>query len=325
MPRQFKLISLCLAFSLGLVACAAPVVAPTSTPIPPTATLLPPTATSVPALVVIDGLGREVNLSAPATRIVSLAASNTEIMFAIGGGRKLVGRDDFSDYPPEAAQVASIGSLYPKVNAETIVALKPDLVLAAGITSPDDVNMLAGLGLNVYAAKKAITLDDIFNDILNIGQLTGQAQPAVTLVSKLKNRVQNVTVKVNEASAKPVVFYEIDASEPAKPWTSGPGSFVDLLITLSGGTNAGAKGSDYFQISLEELVTQNPDLIVLGSATYGGQTPETVAAREGWQTLKAVTNSAVYTFDDNLISRPGPRIVDGLEALAKLIHPELFK
>jgi iron complex transport system substrate-binding protein len=289
-------------------------------------TSVPTVAPSPTPITLTDGLGRAVTLAAPAQRIVSLAPSNTEILFAIGAGDRLVARDDYSDYPAEAKNVPSIGSLYPNVNAEAVVALKPDLVLAAGITSPDDVKALAALGLTVYATKTAADLNDIFHDIQAVGQLTGRAAQAEKLVTALQARVKAVTDKLSSATQKPVVFYEIDATEPSKPWTPGPGSFIDQLITLAGGTNAGSAGSsDYFQISLEQLVTQNPDLIVLGSATFGGQTPELVAQRAGWQTIKAVKNGAVYTFDDNLVSRPGPRVVDGLEALAKLIHPELIK
>jgi iron complex transport system substrate-binding protein len=278
------------------------------------------------AIALTDGLGHSVKLATSARRIVSLAGSNTEILFAIGAGDRLVARDDYSDYPAAAKNVPSIGSLYPKVNAEAVVALQPDLVLAAGITNPDDVKALTDLGLTVYATKKAATLDDIFHDVLALGQLTGHAAEAEKLVTDLQARVKAVATKVSGVAQKPLVFYEIDATDPTKPWTAGPGSFIDQLITQAGATNAGDVGSsDYFQISLEQLVATSPDIIVLGTATYGGQTPETVAKRVGWQNIKAVKNGAVYPFDDNLVSRPGPRVVDGLEALAKLFHPELFK
>jgi len=126
--------------------------------------------------------------------------------------------------------------------------------------------------------------------------------------------------------ARPRTFYEIDASDPARPWTAGPDSFIDQMLTLAGGDNIGRVGNDlYFQMSLEELVAQDPEIIILGSATYGGQTPETVAARAGWEDIAAVQTGNVHTFDDNLVSRPGPRVVDGLEALARLIHPDLFE
>jgi iron complex transport system substrate-binding protein len=137
--------------------------------------------------------------------------------------------------------------------------------------------------------------------------------------------VQTIADKAKTATSQPVVFYEVDATEPEKPWTAGTGTFIDQLVTLAGGKNAGALSPDYFQISFEQLLTENPDVIVLGSSTFGGQTPETVAKRPNWNKLNAVKNNAVYTFNDNLVSRPGPRIVEGLEALAKLIHPELFK
>ncbi len=305
------ILPLFLASALMLAACAPATPAATPTPSPITVT---------------DGTGRTVTLAAPAQRIVTLAPSNTEILFAIGAGDRLIGRDDYSDYPAEALSVPSIGSLYPSVNAEAVVALKPDLVLAAGITSDADVKTLNDLGLTVYKGHNATNLDDIYADLLALGKLTGRATEAEQLVADSRSRADAVTSKTSGAGNKPVVLYEIDATEPSKPWTAGPGSFIDLLITMAGGENVGQVGSgDYFQLSLEQLVAQDPDVIVLGSATYGGQTPAMVAQRAGWENIKAVKNGAVYTFDDNLVSRPGPRVVIGLETLAKLIHPELYK
>jgi iron complex transport system substrate-binding protein len=145
------------------------------------------------------------------------------------------------------------------------------------------------------------------------------------LNESLKARYATVIQKVSQAKAAPTVFYEIDATDPTKPYTSGPGTFIDLVITLAGGKNIGGELKDAFaQISSEELVKQNPDLIVLGDALYG-VTPESLAQRAGWNALSAVKDKQVFAFDDNLISRPGPRLIDGLEQMAKLIHPELFK
>lgn len=344
--QRFWGLTLILAASLALASCApAATAAPTSTPIPPaaslaststpvpaTATVAPATDTAVPAttttgaITLTDSLSRTVTLAGPARHIVSLAPSNTEILYALGAGGTVAGRDDYSDFPPEATQVPSIGNEYPHVNAEAIVALHPDLVLAAGVTSADDVAALAKLGLTVYATGIDGSLDDIYRDIENVGALVGKTDAAKTLVDSMRARVDAVKTKAATVSTHPIVFYELDATDPAKPWTAGPGSFVDQLLTLAGGTNAGNIAKDqYAQLSLEQLVSQNPDIIVLGSANFGGQTPELVAARPGWQDIKAVKNHAVYTFDDNLVSRPGPRVVDGLEKLAALIHPETFK
>jgi len=325
MPRTARTIILPLLAALALLAgaCAPLAVPATDTPVPPT---LAPTQTAPVGISVTDGLGRVVTLAAPASRIVSLAPSNTEALFTLGVGDRLIGRDEFSDYPPEALEVTSIGSLYPSVNTEAVVALEPDLVLAAGITNPEDVERLAELGLTVYSTRINSSLDDIYTDLLDIGALTGRAAEAEALVDSLKARVAAVTSATSAVAEKPVVFYEIDATEPSKPWTSGPNSFIGQLIGMAGGVNAGDIASDqYAQLSLEQLVAQDPDVIILGSSTYGGQTPELVAARTGWETISAVQNGAVYTFDDNLVSRPGPRVVDGLEQLARLIHPELFE
>jgi iron complex transport system substrate-binding protein len=342
MLRRYRswIMPLVLAAGLALARCgpaatvapSATLVSPAATLVPSTATLVPPTATLVPptptpsAIKLTDSLGRDVTLPAPAHHVVSLAPSNTEILYALGAGSALAGRDDFSDYPPQATQVPSVGSEYPHVNAEAVVALHPDLVLAAGVTSPDDVAQLAKLGLTVYATSNAGSLDDIYNDVRAVGKLVGAADAADKLVTSMQGRVMAVKTKAAAVAQHPLVFYELDATDPSKPWTPGPGSFVDQLITLAGGTNAGNIAKDkYAQLSLEQLVSQNPDIIVLGSATFGGQTPELVAARPGWQNIKAVKDHAVYTFDDNLVSRPGPRVVDGLEKLAALIHPDIFK
>jgi iron complex transport system substrate-binding protein len=137
--------------------------------------------------------------------------------------------------------------------------------------------------------------------------------------------VAAVAEKLKGTTAKPKVYYELDATDPAKPFTAGPGSFVDMLITLAGGQNiGGALTSQWAQISSEELVAQDPDIILLGDAAYGISV-ESVGQRAGWENLKAIKAQAVYTFDDNLVSRPDPRLVDGLEVIARLLHPDLFK
>ncbi len=277
------------------------------------------------AIRLTDWLGREVELAAPARRVVSLAPSNTEILFALEAGDRLVGRDELSDYPSGAARIQSLGSLYPKVEAEAIVLLAPDLVLAAGMTSPDDVKALARLGLVVYSTSIAANLEDIYRDIAAIGALVGDVDRGRRLIRELQRRVENVRAKTFREE-KRKVFYEIDATDPSKPWTAGPQSFIDQLLSLAGGTNVASSGPDrYFQISLEELLSEDPTVIILGSSTYGGQTPELVAARHGWRGIRAVRNGSVYVFDDKLVSRPGPRVVEGLEVLARLLHPAAFK
>ena len=278
-----------------------------------------------PSITLTDGLGRSISIEKPAERIVSLAPPNTEILFAIGAGSQVVGRDSFSDYPPQAKNIQDIGGSSGKYNSEAIVALKPDLVLAGEIDTPEMVNSLEKLGLKVFYLKNPTDLEGMYTMLQVISQLSGHEQEANTLVTVLKNRVETVKSKLEQVTSRPTVFYELDATDPAKPYTPGPGTFYTSLIALAGGENIGARlNSAWAQISLEQLLVMNPQLILLGDAMWG-VTPDSVANRAGWKTLTAVKEGHVLPFDDNLLSRIGPRQVDGLEALAKLLHPEAFK
>ena len=181
------------------------------------------------------------------------------------------------------------------------------------------------LGLTVYYITNPVSLDGLYSILQTLGQITGHADTAATLVDSLKTRVDVVTAKTAIVTTTPLVFYELDGSEPAKPWTAGPGTFIDLLIAKAGGKNVGSVLSgSWAQISVEELLLQNPQIILLGDAAYG-TTPEQVAARAGWDTMDAVVNGKIFAFNDDLVSRPGPRLVDALEELSKLLHPELYQ
>ena len=196
-------------------------------------------------------------------------------------------------------------------------------MLAAEINTPEQVQELESLWLTVYYLSNPLTYDELYEQVNLFGQLTGHEEEAAALAESLAARVEAVTSAVATAAEKPTVFYEIDGTDPAKPWTTGPGTFMDTMITLAGGVNIGGVLSDAFaQISAEEIVAQDPDIIILGDVVYG-VTIESVAERAGWADLTAVKEGSIFAFDDNLASRPGPRLVDGLEELLKILHPEL--
>lgn len=307
----------------------APTRAPTETPLPspsPTASPPPPTDTPAPQpLTFTDDLDREVTLPAPAERVVSLAPSNTELLFAVGAGEQVVGRDEFSDHPPEVTDLPGVGGSFGDYNLETIVDLSPDLVLAAEINPPELVDSLEALGLTVYYLGNPVGLEGVYDNLLTVGRLTGHEAEAEALSESLQARVAAVQEQVAQADTRPTVFYELDGSDPSAPWTTGPNTFLDVLIEMAGGENvAGSLDSSYAQISVETLVEADPEIILLGDAAYG-TTPEGVAARAGWESIDAVENDRIYPFDDDLVSRPGPRLVDGLETIAALLHPDLFE
>jgi iron complex transport system substrate-binding protein len=309
------------ALSMLLAACG-PMAVPTVTAIPPTATPTQPTAPFPVTLT--DDANRQVTIKAEPKRIVSLAPSNTEIAFALGLGSKVIGVTDFCDYPPEAKSIPKIGGLEP--NLEKVVSLNPDLVLSIGgeLFPSEQINKMERLNLTVLVLYPK-TLDGIFADIELVGRATGISAQAKDLVAKMRAHVDAVTAKTQNVATKPKVFYELDATDPSKPYTSGPNTWHDQLITLAGGVNvAGTAKVQWAQFSTEEILKQQPDLIILGDAMFG-ITIDSVKKRPGWSSLTAVKSDAIYPIDDNLISRPGPRVVDGLETLAKIIHPELFK
>lgn len=293
----------------------------------PAAAVVPSeSAASTPEVIIVtDAEGTEFRLETPAQRIISLAASNTEILFALGAGEQVIGREEFSNYPPEAESVPSVGGSMGNYNMEDIARLQADLILASPLTSAEALNSLKEINSNVFVLPNPTELDGLYANLVTVGKLTGRDAEAEALVQGLTARAAAVMEKVGGVTERPKVFYELDATDPAKPWTAGPGTFIDLLIGLAGGENVGASLSgEWVQVSQEELIVQDPAVILLGDALYGGITPEMVAARPGWEAIQAVQNGRVLPFNDDLVSRPGPRMVEGLEELAKAIHLDLF-
>lgn len=335
--HKSKIITLLAAFVVVLAACAVPPTvppaAPSSSPTLVSPTEVSPTIapTSVPStnapsgFSVTDGAGRKVEFAAIPSRIISLAPSATEIVFALGAGDKVIGADQFSDYPAAAKEVLRVSDGF-NPNYEQILAAKPDLVLAAGITSPDALKKLDELGLKVLVVgSEQTSFENVMRDIELVGQVLGGQDQAAKVIETMKSKIAEVKDRVAKATTKPRVFWELDATDPAKPYTAGPGSFVHELIGLAGGENIGANlKSPYAQVSAEEVIQQNPEIVIMSDAAYG-IAPDSVGKRPGWDVIAAIKNNKVFPIDDNLVSRPGPRLAEGLEAAAKLIHPELFR
>ena len=298
-----------LAFGLLLSACGP------SAPVEPT-----------PAkMIFTDDLGNTIELDGYPQKIVSLSASATEILFAIGAGEQVVGRDEFSVYPEAALEVTDIGAMWDELPSEAILALEPDLVVAAQIITEDQVAALRDLGLNVYWQANPTSYEGLWENLRDFAKLTGHEAETETLITDLAARVKAVQEKIATVSERPSVFYELDATDPSNPWTTGSGTFIDYIITEAGGTNAAsALQGDYAQLSSEQLIAADPEVILLADALYG-TTAESVAARPGWEVITAVKENALYPIDPNIMSVPGPRLVNALEETAKLLHPELFK
>lgn len=318
--KPLKKLIMVMAAAMLLSACApAATLVLTDTPVP--------TQAPIPSsITVTDSAGKTITLAAPAQRIISLSPASTESLFALGAGAQVVGRDAFSDYPEQAKGITDIGGGFGELNIEAILAQNPDLVLAGSLTPPEQTKSLEDAGLTVYTLGNPKDFIEMYAILETLAKLTGRETEAAALIDGLKQRVSAVEAKLAGVSQRPLIFYEIDGTDPNAVWTPGPGTFIDTLITMAGGENLGANlQGEWVQISLEELIARDPDLILLGDAIWGGVTVESVKARAGWEALEAVQNGSTYPFDDNLVSRPGPRLVDGLETLARLLHPDLFE
>lgn len=313
---------------VGLTACG-----PQPTPLPPTPTSPPPTATptAVPPtptptpspypMTATDMAGREVTIPAEPQRIVSLAPHITEILYALGLEDRVVGVTQFCNYPPEAAEKPQVGG-FSDVSIEKVVEQNPDLILVASIHMAQVLPELEKLGLPVLVMD-AHDLPGVLDQIRLVGKITGQDEAAEALTAQMQARADAVA-KAVEGRPRPRVYWELDPTF----WTAGPGSFVQDLIERAGGENIAADVEmAWVQLSAETIIARDPEVIFLADHPYG-ETKESVMARSGWEKISAVVNGRIVELTQeqgDMVSRPGPRVVDALELIAKALHPDAFQ
>jgi len=263
-------------------------------------------------------------LEAPARRIVSLAASTTEMLHEIDALEWLIGRDEFSDEPPSVLDLPSVGGGWGELNTELILTLEPDLILAAEIHTPEQVQELEDLGMTVFWVPNFMTFEGLFTNLENLGKLTGRNEAAQLSITTLRARVEAVEALIE--GVEPVsVYYEVDGSDPSAPWTTGSETFHDVLVTMAGGINIASDIQGWGQISPEAIIAADPQIILFTSGAFVDSTVESIVGRPGWEDIRAVVNEVVFSVDTNIVDRPGPRQVTALEIFAANFHPELFE
>jgi iron complex transport system substrate-binding protein len=284
----------------------------TSTP-----TVTAATAAQYP-LTLTDGLDRSVTLEAAPQRIASLSPAATEILFAIGAGDQVVAVDKFSDYPPEAAMRQQLDAFQPSV--EAIAGAQPDLVLVFY----DPGNLVDGLtnaNVTAFFLDTPTSVAEVLEQIRLLGEATGHRQEGEELAQSMQQEVTAIEERLADVEQGPRVFHEVDD----QLYTVAPSSFVgDLYAILKAQNIAAGTDQAYPQLSQEAIIEADPEVIILGD-TAGGESPETVKARPGWGSISAVTNNRIYSVDPDIVSRPGPRLVDALETLAQMLYPERFE
>lgn len=286
-----------------------------------------PTATSEPVYVpkeFTDALGREVTIETPPMRIVSLAPSVTELLFAIGAGPQVVGRTEYCNYPPEVETLPTIGGFAASsISIEVILDLEPDLVIGGSTLQEEVIEVLETAGITAFVVQPS-SVAEIMDTLLLLGNVTNQQDIAVTLIDEMQVRIDalsEIAAAIPEEESLRV-FYEV-WHEPLMTTTSQ--TFVGELIELAGGINIfGDLEDEYPAVSAEQILELDPQ-VILGPSSHGDQlTVEMIATREGWANLTAIQNKAVFIIDGDVISRPGPRIVDALEMIASALYPDHF-
>jgi iron complex transport system substrate-binding protein len=266
-----------------------------------------------------DDEGTKVEIAAEPATIVSLTPAATETLFALGVGDRIVGKaEDFFVFPPEAAGIPDVAR-FNEVDIEKITSLEPDVVIAGGnfFTPPEAISRMRELGMTVVVVY-APTVQKVFDDIALIGDVAGRSEEADEIVERMKAEFDAVAAAVKDAP-RPRVFYELDATGAI--YGPADDSFLAEMIELAGADPITTGSPDKFDISVERLIEADPELILLADAPFG-MTPEQVKARPGWNVMTAVQTGDIRPIDDQTITRPGPRLSQGLRLLATTIHPE---
>ncbi len=273
----------------------------------------PGSGTTFP-IVLTDDAGRTVTIAARPERIVSLAPANTEIVAALGALDRLVGVTTYCDYPPDVAEIEKVGDFIGP-NLESIAALDPDLVLVTTGIQTEVIGQLEALGAAVVAIDPQ-TLDALFTSIATVGAAVGETAEADELVASMQIQIDEISEQVEGG---PVTCFLEIAQDPL--FTVGAGTLLNDLVEHAGGENV-VTADGYVAYSVEQLVAIDPQVYL---ATKGSMSdPSDIAGRPGYGALRAVAAGRVYLLDDNLVSRPGPRVVEGIRQIAAALHPDVF-
>ncbi|MEY9976949.1 ABC transporter substrate-binding protein [Lysinibacillus sp. RC79] len=272
-----------------------------------------------------DDRGVEVEFNAVPKTVVSLQPSNTEVLFALGVGDKIVGATEYDTYPEEAQKIERVSDSV-KFNSERILALKPDVVIAYTTGGDDEnLNALKGLedvGIKVFAIQSAKSFDDVYGDIQQIATVMGIKDKGDKLNEDIKAKIAAVQAKVKDVKEPKNIYFEI--SPKPDIYTPGSGTFQQEILNAANVKNVFADLKSWAKVSEEDIIAKNPD-VILTTVNYVENPTAEILSRDGWNSITAIQNKAVYFIDTDISNRPGPRIGEAVELIAKAVYPELFK
>ncbi len=315
MRLRYLVLALAAMFAVAAVACDGGGGGSTPTPsaVQEASPTLSPAAFPV---TVTDSNGKQVTFQSPPEGIVALAPSFVEVLFAIDAGDAVVAVDQNTDFPPEAASLTKLSGFEPSV--EGIASLEPDLVII--FFDPGGLEQaLEGLGIPVLFLSTPASIQGVFDHIELLGRATGHLDEAEDVTADMQEGIDAIIGKLADVQEGPTFFHELDPTL----FTTCPGEFIhDMYETLKA-RNIATEAGIPCQLSQEFVIDTDPEVVILADE-FAGESPDTVKARPGWESMSAVQNDRIHIVDPNLVSRPGPRLVEGLEMLARLLYPERF-
>lgn len=274
-------------------------------------------------LTITDDAGREVTIESEPETIISIQTSTTEILYALGAGDRLIGVSDYDNYPAEALEVQKVGGQ--DMDVELVLSLLPDIVFATDYhyrSHEPILKQFEEAGITVVVTGSASSFEDTYQTMNMIAEATGTSEKADEIISDMKERRAAIEEKAKEITDKKKVWVEVSPAPDI--FTTGQNTFMHEMLETINATNAAEDQDGWVKLTEEEIVQLNPDVIITTYGYYVDNPAEQVLAREGWAEVTAVKEGQVFDVDSDIVTRPGPRLIQGVEALAKIVYPEVF-
>lgn len=268
-----------------------------------------------------DGAGKEVVIEEKPERIISLLPSSTEIAYELGLGDKIVAVTDNDTYPEEVKTKEKVGGM--EINIEKVISLKPDLVLAE--KSIKGLEQLTNAGIDVVTAYSAQNFDQVYDSIELIGQATGTETEAKELIESMKEDLAEIEKKAETITEDQQKSVFVEVSPAPEIYTTGKNTFMQEMLEMIHAKNIASNQEGWVKMNEEAIIQANPDVIITTYGFYTENAKDQVLNRAGWENIKAIQTKQVIDVNSDLVNRPGPRLVEGVEELAEAVYPDVFK
>nr|WP_235813328.1 ABC transporter substrate-binding protein [Heyndrickxia oleronia] len=279
------------------------------------------TPEQVKVYTVKDDTGKEVSFKKAPETVISLQPSNTEILFAIGAGDKVIGATEYDNYPEQASKIERVSDSV-TINTEKIIALKPDIVIAYTIGDENALKPIEDAGIPVFVIQSASSFEDVYGDIQQISEVMGVKEKGEELITNIRTHINDIENKLKNIEKPKRVYFEISPSPDI--YSTGKNTFQQEILQTAGVENIFGNQEGWIKVSEETVIKLNPEIIATTVDYIEGPVAE-IKARKGWETIEAIKKDRVYQLDSDIMSRPGPRIAEAVELVAKMAYQEYFK